>query len=122
MSMRTIYKARITVGIAVLAAAALTVLAVAGGAGAAAAPDAKKQAGVTIKNFAYHKKTLRVAKGTKVVFRNKDASTHTATKRGVFNTGKIKHNKAKAVVFKHKGTFRYICTLHPFMKGKVVVG
>ncbi len=100
-----------------LAAAALTVPAFAGGAGA----DAKKPAGVTIKNFAYHKKTLRVVKGTKVVFRNEDGSTHTATKRGVFNTGNIKHNKAKAIVFKHKGTFGYICTLHPFMKGKIVV-
>ncbi len=121
MFMRMIHKARITVGIAVLAAAALTVLAFAGGAGAAPGADAKKQAGVTIKNFAYHKKTLRVAKGTKVVFRNRDGTPHTATKRGVFNTGKIKHNKAKAVIFKHKGTFRYICTLHPFMHGKVVV-
>jgi plastocyanin len=121
--MRTTNKTRTTVGVGVLAIAALTALLVfASGSGAMAGTSAKKQAGVSIKNFAYHKKTLHVSKGTKVVWRNKDGATHTATKKGVFNTGKIKHNKAKAIVFKHKGTFKYICTLHPSMHGKIVVG
>ena len=120
--MRTIHKTRIGIGIAALAAAAATLLlALAGGSSAIAGTHAKKQATVTIKNFGYHKGTLKVGKGTKVVFRNKDSSTHTATKKGVFNTGKIRHNKAKAIVFKHKGTFKYICTIHPFMHGKIVV-
>lgn len=121
--MRAIQIGRTTVGIAVLAGLAATMLLVlASGSRAMAGGDAKKQAAVTIKDFAYHKKTLKVAKGTRVVFRNKDSSRHTATKKGVFNTGKIKHNQAKSIVFKHKGTFRYICTIHPFMHGKVVVG
>jgi plastocyanin len=104
------------------AAAAAMLLVLAGGSGAAAGVVAKKSAGVTIKNFKYHKKTLHVGKGTKVVFKNKDAAAHTATDRGAFNTGVIRHNKSKAVTFKHKGSFSYICTLHPGMKGKVVVG
>jgi plastocyanin len=121
--MGTIHKTRTTVGIGVLAAAAaMMLLGVAGGSGAMAGAVAKKQAAVTIKNFGYHKKTLKVAKGTKVVFRNKDRAVHTATKKGVFNTGRIKHGKAKAIVFKHKGTFGYICTVHPFMHGKIIVG
>jgi plastocyanin len=121
--MGTTQKTRTTVGVGVLAVAAATMLlAFAGGPGAMAGTNAKNQAGVTIKNFAYHKKTLKVSKGTKVVFRNKDHAAHTATKKGVFNTGKIKHNQAKAIVFKHKGKFGYICTIHPSMHGKIVVG
>src|SRR3954451_20402605 len=113
---------RTGVGIgALMVAAALMLLAIAGGPGAMAGAHAKKQAGVTIKNFAYHQKTLHVSKGTKVVWHNKDHAKHTATKKGVFNTGKIKHNQSKAIVFKHKGKFGYICTFHPGMHGKIVV-
>jgi plastocyanin len=105
-----------------LAAMAATMLLALAGSGAVAGAVAKDRASVTIKDFKFHKKTLQVAKGTKVVFKNKDGATHTATDKGVFNTGKIKHGKSKAITFKRKGTFRYICTIHPFMKGKIVVG
>src|SRR3954452_21897570 len=121
--MRPIHKTRTTVGVGVLAVAAATMLlAFAGGPGAMAGTSAKKSVGVTIKNFAYHGKTGHVSKGTKVVWHNKDGATHTATKKGVFNTGKIKHNQSKAIVFKRKGKFGFICTIHPSMHGTIVVG
>jgi plastocyanin len=106
--------------LAVVAAAAVAVGPI-GGAGAVG-PQAAKTAKVTIKNFTYHKPKLHVSKGTKVVFANKDGATHTATAKGKFNTGKIKHGHSVAIKFKHKGTFKYLCTLHRFMKGKIVVG
>jgi plastocyanin len=109
--------------LALLATAAAALLAgFIGDAGPASGGVAAKTAKVTIKNFTYHKPKLHVSKGTKVVFANKDGATHTATDKGKFNTGKIKHGHSVAIKFKHKGTFKYLCTLHRFMKGKIVVG
>jgi plastocyanin len=63
-----------------------------------------------------------VAKGTTVTFSNSSGNAHTATDKGAFDTGRIKAGKAAAVRFSRKGTFRYHCKIHPFMKGKIVVG
>lgn len=106
--------------LALVAIAALMV-ALPGAPAGAAGPVAAKKAHVSIKNFLYKPKTLKVKKGTRVAFTNKDGAKHTATKKGVFNTGKIKHGKTVTIKFKKKGTFKYVCTLHPFMHGKIVV-
>ena len=53
---------------------------------------------------------------------NLDKVKHTATKGGSFTTGKIKPGKAVAVRFGSKGTYRYHCTIHEDMFGKIVVG
>jgi plastocyanin len=107
---------------ALLAVAAGFALLIGGVGGAAASPNAAaKSARVTIKSFKYHPKPLRISKGTRVGFTNKDRARHTATHRGIFNTGVIKHNQTRFITFRHKGTFRFHCTLHPFMKGTVIV-
>jgi plastocyanin len=77
---------------------------------------------VSIPGFAYRPAALRVGVGTSVVFSNRSGTAHTATRRGSFDTGRIKPGKAVAVRFARKGTFAYHCTLHPFMHGKIVVG
>lgn len=86
--------------------------------GAATASAAKS---VGIRNFSYHPGKLTVSKGAQVVFSNSDGIAHTATDRGVFDTGHIKPGKSVAVRFTQKGTFAYHCTIHPFMHGKIVV-
>jgi len=78
---------------------------------------------VKIKNFEFLPGSLHVSKGTRVVFSNTTAgTTHTATDKGVFDTGQIKGGKSAAVSFSQKGTFSYHCKIHPFMHGKIVVG
>jgi plastocyanin len=100
------------------ACAAAMAISLLGPAGSVAA----NRAGVKIRDFSYHPKTLKVAKGTKVAFTNRDRAKHTATDKGVFNTGKLRRGEKAVIAFKHKGTFRFICTIHPFMHGKIVVG
>ena len=103
-------------------AAGLALLIGLAGSSAASGDVAAKNAHVKIKGFAYHPTPIKVHKGTKVAFTNKDGAKHTATaKSGKWNTGKIKHGHTAVIKFKHKGTFHYHCTLHPFMKGKVIV-
>jgi plastocyanin len=77
---------------------------------------------VDISHFEFHPPTLNVAKGTRVVFSNSSGTAHTATDKGVFDSGHIKPGHSFAVRFQHKGTFSYHCTIHTFMHGKIVVG
>jgi plastocyanin len=86
------------------------------------AASASRAVTVGIANFAFHPPTLRIAKGSQVTFSNSSKVTHTATRGGAFDTGPIKPGRSVTVRFKQKGSFRYHCTIHPGMRGKIVVG
>jgi plastocyanin len=90
---------------------------------AAAGPTAQASAAktVNINHFAFHPPTLTIAVGTKVNFTNSSRFTHTATRGGGFNTGRIAPGTAIAIRFKQKGNFFYHCSIHPSMHGKIVV-
>ena len=65
---------------------------------------------------------VEVDKGSSVVWQNGDSAPHTATASGKFDTQVIKgRQRSKPVRFDTAGEFPYICDLHPFMKGTVVV-
>lgn len=90
----------------------------------AAGPTAHSSAekAVEIDDFAFQPATLTVARGTTVRFTNKDDIAHTATRNGGgFNTKRIGPGKSASVRFNSAGTFRYHCSIHPSMKGKIVV-
>jgi len=111
---------RIVAFLALVVALLASQVAPAAGPGPAQASASKT---VRIKNFEFLPGSLHVSKGTRVVFSNTTAgTTHTATDRGVFDTGQIKGGKSVTVRFGRKGTFSYHCTIHPFMHGKIVVG
>jgi plastocyanin len=76
---------------------------------------------VDIGDFAFHPHTLRVRRGTKVVFANSDPTAHTATRRGSFSTGRIRPRHSVTVKLRRAGVYAYHCTIHPFMHGKIVV-
>jgi plastocyanin len=100
--------------VAMLAVAALLLTAL----GSAGASPTKS---VDIANFKFQPKTLHVTVGTQVDFSNDSKVTHTATRAGAFDTGRIKPGKSVLVKFTQKGTFAYHCTIHPFMHGTIVV-
>jgi len=111
--------------LAMITASAALACALTGSAGVASGdgPAAGKSASstVNIRDFSFRPGTLTVNRGTTVVFANHDSVGHTATKRGSFDTGKIKSGKAKSVRFSSKGTYRYFCKIHPDMRAKIVV-
>mgnify|MGYP001947950968 CR=1 FL=1 len=102
-------------------------LGVGGGAGeaGAAAPGAEAKASATktvrIPGFSFRPARLTIARGDRVVFRNRDSVAHTATRAGAFDTKRIAPGATKAVRFRQRGTFPYLCKLHPFMRGTIVV-
>ena len=106
---------------ALAAVAALAIAAPIGGAADGETATASKAKRINIKGFAYKPKTLRVKRGARVTFKNLDSARHNAVSRGRFTTGTLRGGKAATVRFKKRGTYRFICTFHPFMKGKIVV-
>jgi plastocyanin len=77
---------------------------------------------VKIVDFAFKPRAVTIAKGTKVVWTNKGAVTHTSTSnKGVWDSGSIAPGDTFSRVFKKAGTFKYHCTIHPTMTAKIVV-
>ncbi len=81
---------------------------------------AKKTVVVNIKNYEFSPATLTVNVGDTVVWRNGDVTPHTATGKGI-NSGSIAAGGSWSFTAKKKGSFAYICTFHPTMKGKLIV-
>jgi len=112
-----------------MAAGAMLVLALALGVGGGSAnaqrDDRASQSAATatvnIRDLAFHPGKLTVARGTKIVFANRDSVTHTAKRKGSFATGRIAPGKSVSVRFGSKGVYAYHCTIHTFMHGKIVV-
>jgi plastocyanin len=65
--------------------------------------------------------TLTVARGDRVTWVNKDPFPHTATASGTFDSKSVAAGTSWSYVADARGEFAYVCTLHPGMKGKLVV-
>lgn len=77
---------------------------------------------VMIKGFAFHPASLTVKVGAKVTFTNEDSTVHTATSSGsTFNSGNLAQNQSYTVTFTKAGTYTYTCSIHPYMKGTIIV-
>jgi len=96
----------------------LAVLALGVAAGAYAAP-AKHT--VTIEAVKYDPPTLTVKQGDSVTWINKDPYPHTVTAAGAFDSKDIGAEGKWTYVARKPGRYDYICTLHPNMKGTLVV-
>jgi plastocyanin len=87
---------------------------------AVAAPPAETR--VTIDNFTYKPETITIPKGTKLEWENDDDIPHTVVEtRGKFLSPALDTEDKYAFTFDVPGTYEYFCSLHPHMKGKVVV-
>ena len=85
-------------------------------------PPAPKTHTVTIDATRFEPARLTVAPGDTVVWKNADLFPHTATSPlGVFDSKEIKPGRSWKYVVPKKGLFEYICTLHPTMKGTLIV-
>ena len=79
---------------------------------------------VSIENFAFNSKNVTVKKGAKITFTNKDSVAHTVTSdNGKFDSGLFGQGKSFTLdtATLAAGTYNYLCTPHPNMKGTIVV-
>jgi plastocyanin len=107
------------VGVASLLAATLPELI---GAGEAVVTAAASPATVQIDNFAFAPATLTVNAGTSVTWKNEDDSPHRiGDKNGTFTSAALDTDDTFSHTFAAPGEYPYICTIHPYMVGKIVV-
>ena len=77
---------------------------------------------VSISNFAFAPATLTVPVGTTVTWTNHDEEPHTVVAGdGSFHSPGLGTDATFSNTFATAGTFDYVCSIHPFMHGTVVV-
>jgi len=107
------------VGVTALLAAALPELTAAG---EAVVQAAASPATIDIDNFAFAPATLTVTAGTSVTWKNEDDSPHRiGDKNGTFTSAALDTDDTFSHTFSAPGEYPYICTIHPYMVGKIVV-
>ena len=90
---------------------------------AAAAAPATKPA-VTITNYAFQPGAVTVKTGTTVTWINKDDDVHTIKGTDgpeAFISPALESGTRFGFTFHRAGTYHYICTVHPYMHGVIVV-
>jgi plastocyanin len=91
-------------------------------AGEAVIAVAASPAAVAIQNFAFAPPTLTVSAGTTVVWKNEDDSPHRIGDRtGALKSAALDDGETFSHTFASPGEYPYICTLHPYMRGKIIV-
>lgn len=107
------------VGVTALLVAALPELTAAG---AAAVTAAASPATVDIDNFAFTPAALTVTAGTTVTWKNEDDSPHRiGDKNGTFKSAALDTDDSFSHTFAAAGEYPYICTIHSYMVGKIIV-
>lgn len=77
---------------------------------------------VNIESFAFVPATVTVKAGSTVTWTNKDEDPHTVVADGgAFRSQALGSGGTYAFTFPTAGTFDYVCSIHPFMHGNVVV-
>lgn len=81
--------------------------------------------GLEAARFRFSPPTLKVSAGTVAVWTNKDVAPHSVTTAG--GPGPtvdlpLRAGERVEVRLDAPGTFRYYCTLHPRMTGRIIVG
>jgi plastocyanin len=89
---------------------------------AAAVTAAATPATVQIDNFAFAPAALTVTAGTTVTWKNEDDSPHRiGDKNGTFKSAALDTDDTFSHTFAAPGEYPYICTIHPYMVGKIIV-
>ncbi|WP_405652791.1 cupredoxin domain-containing protein [Streptomyces sp. NBC_00019] len=91
----------------------------------AAISDGTGTARVVIENFTFSPADLHVRPGAKITVVNRDSAAHTVTATGdktTFDTGNITGGATVTFTAPSKaGSYSYVCTIHPNMKGTLTV-
>lgn len=76
---------------------------------------------VNISNFSFDPPQITVRANSTITFSNKDGVTHTVTAdKGTFDQ-EITAGKTVTLTISDPGTYTYHCSVHPAMKGTIIV-
>ena len=89
------------------------------------AAPAAAQAATTIDNFAFKDPVITVTAGTTITWTNRDDIPHTVTADDgpppSYRSHPLDTGDSFARLYDKPGTYRYFCSLHPKMRGTVIV-
>ena len=89
---------------------------------AAGSATANQEISVSIENMLFNPPEVTVAPGTTVTWVNKDVMPHTVVDTDKSFRSKILAKEDKfSFTFSTAGDYSYLCSVHPNMKGKVIV-
>lgn len=75
---------------------------------------------VNMENFAFNPETIDIKPGTLVLWVNKDNFTHNI-RSDTFNSPDVLPGGSFSATFEIPGTYDYYCSIHPAMRGKIIV-
>jgi plastocyanin len=80
---------------------------------------------IVIKNFAFSPASLTIKTGTTVTWSNQDGAVHQVASDPVtpveFTSDSLANGASYQFTFTKPGTYTYHCTIHPTMKGTIIV-
>lgn len=77
---------------------------------------------ILIESNSYKPDSVTIKVGESIKWINKDSYNHTVTaKNGEFDSGNIASGAEFSFTFAKEGTYEYICGIHTFMKGTIIV-
>jgi plastocyanin len=76
---------------------------------------------VSIANFAFSPAAVTVKAGATITWTNQDEDAHTVALAGMPVSQPLQTGDTYTHTFTQPGTFSYICSIHPFMRGIVIV-
>jgi len=77
---------------------------------------------VMVENFSFQPGTLTVMAGTTVTWVNHDDEPHTVNENNkTFKSGTLDTDGKFSYKFTSPGTYSYFCSIHPRMKGQIIV-
>jgi plastocyanin len=91
-------------------------------AGATSSPPSAAATAEVIKDFAFSPETVTVKVGSAVTWTNQDSFAHSVKSAdGSFVSQDLQQGQTFTAAFNTAGSFAYICGIHNFMTGTVVV-
>jgi len=89
---------------------------------AAAATNSISKNEILIESNTFKPNSVTIKVGDSIKWINKDSYNHTVTaKNGEFDSGNIASGAEFSFAFTKEGTYEYICGIHTFMKGTIIV-
>lgn len=77
--------------------------------------------GIVIKNFVYSPIPAEVNLGESITVTNEDRAAHTLTVPGGVDSGNLAQGKSFTFTPTEAGDLDYLCDIHQYMKGRIVV-
>ena len=90
-------------------------------------PNKSSRPGCEVNDTCYIPSTITIKVGETVTWQNQDVAFHSVTSgsydapTGDFDSGHLDPDEFFSITFENVGIIDYFCTLHPWMKGKVIV-